>query len=179
MRVSFFRLVVTTAAASLALTACGSSSKPSSSSAATTVPTTAASPTGAPTSTAAGDAASGPAVALAQNPKIGKQILVDGKGITLYVWDHDTTPGTSACDANAQCSQVWPAFYVTGTPTYGAGLHAAMFSTIAAPNGRKQLAVNGKPLYYWFQDKAPGDVNGNDVNSFYVVGSDGNKIDES
>ncbi len=135
--------------------------------------------TEAPTTTVGGGAAAGGAtVALAQNSKIGKAILVDSKGLTLYISDKDPN-GSSACDTNATCAKAWPAYYVTGTPTAGTGLNAAMFTTITAPNGQKQLAVNGKPLYYWFQDKAAGDATGQDVNGFYVVGANGNKVDES
>ena len=87
--------------------------------------------------------------------------------MTLYIWDKDTTPGKASC--TGQCAQAWPPLYVTGTAAVGAGLTAAMFSTVTGPNGSKQLAVNGKPLYRWQADKAAGDTTGQDVNSFYVV----------
>jgi predicted lipoprotein with Yx(FWY)xxD motif len=178
MRVSFVRCFAIAAVAALALAACGSSSKSSSATTATTVAPTTVPSTQAPVTTAGGGAASSTTVALAQNSKIGKAILVDSKGMTLYISDKDPT-GQSACDSNATCAQAWPAYYVTGTPTAGTGLNQAMFTTITAPNGQKQLAVNGKPLYYWFQDKAAGDATGQDVNDFYVVGANGQKIDES
>jgi len=179
MRSSFVRLLATAAVASLALAACGSSSKSGSGSTATTVAPTTVANTEVTTTTAGSSSAAATTVAVAQNSTIGKKILVDSKGLTLYVWDNDKTPGQSSCDASSQCAAAWPAFYVTGTPTYGAGLSASMFSTITAPNGQKQLAVNGKPLYYWIQDKATGDAKGQNINSFYVVGADGKKIDES
>jgi predicted lipoprotein with Yx(FWY)xxD motif len=179
MRVSFVRVFATAAIAALALAACGSSSKSGTASTATTAPQTTVASTEAPTTTAGGGAAAATTVALKQNAKVGKAILVDDKGMTLYVWDNDKTANQSSCDTNAQCAQAWPAYYVTGTPTEGAGLNGSMFTTITAPNGQKQLAVNGKPLYYWFQDKAAGDTKGNGVNGFYVVGANGDKIDES
>jgi predicted lipoprotein with Yx(FWY)xxD motif len=113
----------------------------------------------------------------AMNAKIKKNILVDGKGMTLYVWDKDTTPGKATC--SGPCAAAWPAVYATGMPSVGPGVKAAMFSLATAVNGQKQLAVNGKPLYYWVGDKAKGDVNGNGVNGFYVVGTNGKKIDQS
>ena len=185
MRTSIFRALATAAVAALALAACGSSGKsttpstqpattPTTAAAATTPPTTGASAT-----TTAPSGGTMATVSLAQNATIGKQVLVDDKGLTLYVWDNDTTAGTSTCDANAQCIQAWPPLYVAGTPTYGEGLSAAMFSEITAPNGEKQLAVNGKPLYHWMSDAAPGDAKGQNINGFYVVGADGNKIDAS
>jgi predicted lipoprotein with Yx(FWY)xxD motif len=160
------RAALTVAAAALALAACGSSSKPASSAA---TPTTATPTTEAPTTTA--PAAGKATVAAATNAKIGKKILVDGSGMTLYVWDNDKTAGTSSC--TGQCAAAWPPLKTTGTPTYGAGLTASMFSTIAGD----QLTVNGKPLYLWVNDKKAGDATGQGVNGFYVVGVDGKKID--
>ncbi len=177
MRTKFVRVAATAAVAALALAACGSSSKSSSSPttvapAATTVPATSAPTTATPGTTVA---ASGSAtVAVATNAQIGKPILVDATGMTLYVWDNDTTPGKASC--TGACATNWPPLDVTGTATYGAGLTAGMFSTVTGPNGEKQLAVNGKPLYLWAQDKAAGDATGQNVNGFHVVGADGNKI---
>ena len=160
------RAIVAVAAGALALAACGSSSKSSSSS-----PTTATPATQAPTTTAAAGGAA--TVSSAMNAKIGKQILVDGKGMTLYVWDNDKTAGQSSC--TGACASAWPPLAVTGAATYGAGLTASMFSTISG----NQLAVNGKPLYLWTGDAKAGDATGQGVNGFYVVGVNGKKIDES
>jgi predicted lipoprotein with Yx(FWY)xxD motif len=165
----------------LALAGCGSSSK-STSSATTAVPPTTAAPTttASPTTTVSTTQAapSGTAtVSLVTNAKIGKPIFVDSKGMTLYVWDKDMTPGKATCTGG--CATAWPPLYVTGTPTYGTGLTAGMFSTVTGPNGQKQLAVNGKPLYRWASDTKAGDATGQNVNGFYVVGSNGKKIDNS
>jgi predicted lipoprotein with Yx(FWY)xxD motif len=173
MRTQFLRVVAMAAFAALALAACGSSNKASSSS------TTAATGTSAPpASTATPGTTTAPsapaAVAVASNAKIGKSILVDSKGMTLYVWDNDTMPGKANC--TGACASAWPPLDVSGTPTYGAGLTASMFSTVTGPNGEKQLAVNGKPLYRWTNDTKPGDATGQGVNGFHVVASNGTKI---
>jgi predicted lipoprotein with Yx(FWY)xxD motif len=174
MRTSFTRVLAIAALAALALAACGSSSKSGSGSTATTPPTTAAA---AETTTTTGSSSSGAAtVALADNAKIGKKILVDDKGMTLYVYDKDTAGKAATC--TGACEKAWPGEYVEGTPTYGDGLTASMFSIIKNSEGEDQLAVNGKPLYHWVNDKKAGDATGQDINSFYVVGADGNKIDE-
>ena len=175
MRHVHVRAVVLAGVAAFALAACGSSSKSSS------PPTTASSPTSAAaasSTTAPGSPAEATAatVALAQNAKIGKPILVNDKGMTLYVWDNDKTPGKASCTGG--CATAWPPLYVTSTPTYGTGLNAAMFSTVTGPNGQKQLAVNGKPLYRWSADATAGDATGQNVNGFYVVAANGQKIDE-
>ena len=49
---------------------------------------------------------------------------------------------------------------VTGTPTFGTGLTASMFSTITLSDGTKQLTVNGSPLYTWQGDTKAGDATG-------------------
>ena len=105
--------------------------------------------------------------------KLG-DILVDGKGMTLYVFDGDTTAGKSSC--NGCCASIWPPLVATGSETYAAGLSASMFSVVTRDDGSEQLAVNGKPLYLFASDKKPGDTTGQGVGTFYVVGKDGNKI---
>ena len=181
MRMPSVRLAAVAAGAALLLAACGSggSSSAKSSSPATTAAAPAADGYGAasPPSTMGANTAATAAttVSVADNAKIGKKVLVDSHGMTLYVWDNDTTAGKAMC--TGQCAAAWPPVDVTGTPTYGAGLDAAMFSTVTGPNGEKQLAVNGKPLYLWVNDKKAGDATGQGVNHFYVVGVDGKKID--
>jgi predicted lipoprotein with Yx(FWY)xxD motif len=164
-----------TVVAALGVAACGSSSNDGSSSA-TTAGSEAATTTtsgGATTSSGGGAGVAGPAtVALAQT-SLGN-ILVDSDGMTLYIWDNDTTAGTSSC--TGACASAWPPEAVTGTPTYGTGLNASMFSTITRDDGSKQLAVNGHPLYRWASDQKAGDTTGQGVNGFHVVGATGDKI---
>jgi predicted lipoprotein with Yx(FWY)xxD motif len=179
MRFTTVRLLALSALAALALAACGSSSKSSNASSTTVAPTptTASSPA---TTTGGTTASSGSDTVKLASVKVNgedKMVLVDNKGMTLYVWDNDKTAGKADC--TGACASAWPADYVTGTPTYGSGLSAAMFSEVTGPNGSKQLAVNGKPLYLWVSDKSAGDATGQGVNGFYVVGANGQKIDES
>jgi predicted lipoprotein with Yx(FWY)xxD motif len=171
MRQSNMRFFAVAALAAIALAACSSSSKTSTA----TTPTTSAT-TAAPTATtAAGGATTAPAgnvtVAVATT-KLGK-VLVNSEGMTLYVYDKDPGNGTSKC--TGPCLQVWPALTVTGTPTFGPGTPAATAFTVSAAH---QLVVNGKPLYTFASDTAPGDVKGQDVGDFYVVGANGKKIDD-
>ena len=49
--------------------------------------------------------------------------------------------------------------------------------TITTPDGKKQVTVNGMPVYLWEKDKAPGDVKGQGVgNVWYLVAPDGTMI---
>ena len=173
MRRSRIRFVAVAALAALALAACSSSDKPASPN------TTPTSTTAGETSTTAGEtsttAATGGAktVSLASS-KFG-QIMVDSKGMTLYVLERDT-PGKSTCTAG--CLTIWPAAVAPASPTYGAGLTASMFSVITRDDGTKQLAVNGSPLYLFASDAKAGDVNGQGVGGFYVVKADGTKYEQ-
>ncbi len=171
MRITLVRVLAIGALSAITLAACGSSSKSSTGSTGTTQPAAATTTTGGASSNAKAT------VALADNSTIGKKVLVNSDGMTLYMWENDKTPGKASC--TGACAQAWPPDYVTGTPTYGAGLTAADFSTVTGPNGQKQLAINGQPLYTWANDKKAGDATGQDVNGFYVVGADGKKIESS
>lgn len=174
MRRSRIRFVAVAALAALALAACSSDDEPASSN---TTPTSAAeTPTTAETSTTAETpttAATGGAktVSLAGS-KFG-QIMVDSKGLTLYVLERDT-PGKSNC--TGACLTLWPAVVAPASPTYGAGLTASKFSVITRDDGTKQLAVNGSALYLFASDTKAGDVNGQGVGGFYVVKADGTKV---
>jgi len=178
MRTSFVRLLAVAALGVLALAACGSSSKSSVANPATTVAPATTAPGGTTTTTVSGSPSGAATVTLAMNPKIGKNILVDAKGMTLYTFDADTTADKSVC--NAGCDTMWPALTVTSTPSYGDKLDASMFSTFTRDDGSRQLAVNGHPLYHFAKDAKAGDTNGNGIgNVWYVVGADGKKIDNS
>jgi predicted lipoprotein with Yx(FWY)xxD motif len=128
-----------------------------------------ANPTTKGTSTAKSRAV--PTVSI-RTASLGK-VLVDKKGLTLYIWDKDATAGNSTC--TGACSTVWPPVTVTAMHTYGARLTASMFSVIIRADGTKQLAVNGKPLYTFASDTKPGDVKGQGVNGFHAVRPDGTK----
>jgi predicted lipoprotein with Yx(FWY)xxD motif len=136
------------ASAALLATACGGSS-----------PSTAvASPASSPAASPAGTAAT---VAVATT-KLG-QILVDGKGLTLYLFVADTGT-TSTC--NSSCATVWPPVLTTGAPQAGTGANASLLGITARTDGTTEVTYAGHPLYYFVQDKSAGDTTGQGVNSF-------------
>ena len=100
--------------------------------------------------------------------------LVDGEGMTLYVFMPDAQ-GPSTCEDD--CLAAWPA--LAGPATAGEGADESMLGTAARPDdGSEQVTYNGWPLYYFAQDAAPGDVNGQGVGDvWYVVDPTGNAID--
>ena len=105
--------------------------------------------------------------------------LVDGTGRTLYLFEADNGT-TSTC--NGQCAQIWPPVLVGGTAPMPSGdVRAALLGTSTRADGTQQVTYNGHPLYYFMNDKAPGDARGQGINRFgggwYVVDPAGDKID--
>jgi predicted lipoprotein with Yx(FWY)xxD motif len=149
---------------SLGLAGCGSDSKTTAGETATTtgavVDTTAAT-VGSTTTTTTATASTGALVKTADNPTLGK-IVVDSAGFTLYTWDRDTT-STSSCTGG--CAGTWPPVLVpdgTPTPIPADGVTATLASS-PRPDTGNQLTWDGKPLYHYSADSAPGDAKGDGV----------------
>ncbi|WP_456846845.1 COG4315 family predicted lipoprotein, partial [Cellulomonas sp. P5_C6] len=50
--------------------------------------------------------------------------------------------------------------------------------TITGTDGKMQVTIDGRPIYTFAQDTAPGDVKGQGLNSvWYVIAPDGTEID--
>ena len=169
MHTTKIRYFAVAALAAMALAACSSSSKSSSDTSPSTTPDVAATTT-VPAASGGGTTAA-TTVAIADS-KYGK-ILVDSKGMTLYV-DEKDKPGAPAC--TGACLTAWPPLTASGTPTAATGVTGKLATAMAA-DGTTQVTVNGSPLYRWQSDKKAGDVTGQDVNGFYVVQASGEKYD--
>jgi predicted lipoprotein with Yx(FWY)xxD motif len=135
------------AAAALLGAACGGSSP--STAVASPSPSPAASPAAAAT------------IAVATT-KLG-QILVDGNGMTVYLFVADTGT-TSTCYTS--CAALWPPVLTTGAPQAGTGADASLLGTTTRTDGKVEVTYAGHPLYYFVQDKVAGDTTGQGVNSF-------------
>lgn len=85
--------------------------------------------------------------------------LVDQTGRTLYMTDQDTA-SKLACD-NQACTSIWKPLTVTAgqTPT-GPDEIASKLTVVKRADG-DQVAYDGKPLYTFVKDDAPGVVLGN------------------
>ena len=115
--------------------------------------------------------ASGPFVQLAESDEYGP-ILVDSECRTLYGFTQDADGEPTCVD---DCAANWPALLVDGdaVPPLADELDPALFSIVEHPDG-PMLKVGDWPLYYFANDAAPGDVNGQGVGGFWwVVGADG------
>jgi predicted lipoprotein with Yx(FWY)xxD motif len=80
-------------------------------------------------------------------------MFVTAKGMTLYTFDKDATPGKSVC--NGPCATNWPpALVADDAKASGA------WTVVTRDDGLKQWAYKGKPLYAFVKDAKPGDKAG-------------------
>jgi predicted lipoprotein with Yx(FWY)xxD motif len=97
-----------------------------------------------------------PTPAVAKIATTGSSSLFTGSnGMTLYTEDTDTA-GKSAC--NGACATNWPPLTAAADAK-----PVGDFTTITRDDGTLQWAYKGKPLYFWKNDKQPGDVTGDGV----------------
>jgi predicted lipoprotein with Yx(FWY)xxD motif len=145
----------------------GSSTSPSSNG---RNPGVASSPSGAPEPPAM------TTVALRNTP-LG-QILVDGSGRTLYLFEADKA-SMSSCYGD--CASVWPPLIAKGTLGGGVGINQSLLSTTTRKDGTREVTYNGHPLYYFVSDRQAGDTTGQAISSFgadwYVLSPAGSKVD--
>jgi predicted lipoprotein with Yx(FWY)xxD motif len=87
--------------------------------------------------------------------------LVDSKGMTLYVFDKDTT-GTSNC--NDQCAVNWPPLMAAA-----GAKPSGQWTVVTRKDGMTQWAYKGMPLYAFHKDAKPGDVTGDGVNNVWHI----------
>ncbi len=92
--------------------------------------------------------------------------LTDASGMTLYLFEKDTTANESTCDGD--CAANWPAASAEGTLTLPAGIPGEL-TAITRADGSQQLSYNGIPLYHYAADKAAGDTNGQEVGGVWYV----------
>jgi predicted lipoprotein with Yx(FWY)xxD motif len=159
-----------------ALGACGDDSGTSSSG--TTTPATVASSTtvAAVTTSVATTAATTTTSATAatvklSDSKLGK-ILTDDAGRTLYLFTKDEK---AKSNCTGTCAATWPV-YAPATISAGTGIDATKLASFDNA-GKKQLTIDGVPLYYYSGDTKAGDTTGQGFGGFwYVVDATGKAI---
>jgi predicted lipoprotein with Yx(FWY)xxD motif len=123
-----------------------------------------------------GQARSAATFGVASNSGLGK-ILVDSKGLTLYLFKKDT--GTKSTCTGA-CATNWPPLRASGKPLAGTGLSTSKVGTTARSDGKPQVTYNGHPLYLFQGDSAPGKTNGEGISAFgalwFAVSPAGNQV---
>jgi predicted lipoprotein with Yx(FWY)xxD motif len=118
-------------------------------------------------------------VGVADGGSLGR-ILVDSQGRTLYMFQADS--GTkSAC--NGACAKEWPPLRATGKSVAGSGIAASKLGTSKRSDGLPQVTYNGHPLYWFTNDRSPGDASGQGLNDFggnwYVLSPSGTTVSRS
>jgi predicted lipoprotein with Yx(FWY)xxD motif len=102
-------------------------------------------------------------------------VVVDGTGLTVYVFDKDTKgAASSACTGG--CATTWPAVETDSATPSVTGVTGTV-GTITGTDGKLQVTLDGLPLYTFASDTAAGDVKGQGVGGiWWVVAPDGSKI---
>jgi predicted lipoprotein with Yx(FWY)xxD motif len=108
-------------------------------------------------------------------------VLVDGQGMTLYLFVPDRQSGSSTC--YGPCAQAWPPLDLpTGVtvPVAGAGVRSSLLGTTRRTDGTTQITYDKWPLYLWVNDSEPGQATGQGLDNlgglWYVVSADGREI---
>ncbi|MEC5191393.1 MULTISPECIES: COG4315 family predicted lipoprotein [unclassified Arthrobacter] len=132
----------------------------------TTAPAAASTPPG---SSAAGSAPGSTPAAAAPDLKVSDsaagRIVVDGRGMSVYFYTKDVKgSGASACTGG--CVAAWPAVLAASDTPMVDGVTGTV-GTIATLDGKKQLTLNGLPVYYYAKDLAAGDILGQGVGSVW------------
>lgn len=144
------RFLVPTLAASVVLAACGSSSSSTSTSSHATTKSAAAT---------ASSGTSGALVKSAANSTVGKAVLVDSKGLTLYSLSGEH--GGKLICTSAGCLKTWPPLTASaGSAPKGS---VGSLGTIKRSGGMVQVTYKGMPLYTFVGDQKPGDANGQGI----------------
>jgi predicted lipoprotein with Yx(FWY)xxD motif len=145
------------------LVGCSSSGASASAPAAATQPPASVAPATEPPASAPAASASAEGGLTVDAKPVGAAgtVLVAGaNGMTVYTFTKDVKDsGKSNCTGG--CIDTWPALTVPAgaTPSGGASLTGKL-GTITRDDGTLQVTYNGLPLYFFKNDKAPGDANG-------------------
>lgn len=116
-------------------------------------------------------------VAVSSNEEFG-DILVDGQGRTLYMFEPDEA---SSVTCTGGCVSKWPPLNVPtgGTPVVGDGVQQALLGELPDENGEPVVTYAGWPLYRYESD-SPGEVSGHDVDEngglWFAVTTTGERV---
>jgi len=95
---------------------------------------------------------------------IGKY-LSDGNGMTLYRFTRDEMNNSRCIEG---CAVNWPPFYADPAAVED-GLEPSDFAVITRTDSRQQTTYQGMPLYYFKNDKFPGDTFGDGIGDVWSI----------
>jgi predicted lipoprotein with Yx(FWY)xxD motif len=104
------------------------------------------------------------------------EIVTDGRGFTLYIYQPDDQ-GPSVC--TGVCAIQWPPLVLprgVRRPVAGPGVNQALLGTARRADGVLQVTYNRWPLYLWQGDLAPGQATGQGegMGAWYALSVSGN-----
>jgi len=91
--------------------------------------------------------------------------LADGMGMTLYSFGKDEK-NISKCIEG--CAINWPPFYLEPSAAVD-GCESGDFATITRTDDLQQTTYKGMPLYYFKNDKYPGDTFGHGIGDVWFL----------
>jgi predicted lipoprotein with Yx(FWY)xxD motif len=92
-------------------------------------------------------------------------LLVDSSGAALYTSDQEKS-GTVMCTGG--CTQIWLPLAApsSGQPTAGDGVSGKV-GTVKRPDGKRQVTLDGRPLYRFAEDSQSGKATGDNVSDSF------------
>lgn len=103
-----------------------------------------------------------PALSSASNSTLGRTIVVDAHGRTVYALNPETA-GHLLC-ASRECLAVWHPMFVRSQAVTLKGVVGHL--RFRHRSGKLQLTLRGMPLYTFVGDSAKGQANGEGIKSF-------------
>jgi predicted lipoprotein with Yx(FWY)xxD motif len=92
---------------------------------------------------------------------LADSMLTAKNGMTLYIFDKDQS-GMSECYGD--CAKHWPPYLAKKGTKLSEG-----WTTVKRKDGKMQLAYDGKPVYFYMDDKKKGDMKGDGVGGVWHV----------
>jgi predicted lipoprotein with Yx(FWY)xxD motif len=90
-------------------------------------------------------------------------VIVDGSGLTLYLFEADTGMASTCSGA---CAANWPPALTGAAPKAMDSVSASLLGTTMRSDGTTQVTYSGHPLYRFVADAKPGDTRGQGINAF-------------
>ena len=90
------------------------------------------------------------------------EVLFDGAGQAIYLFDQEET-GTPVC--YDECAVAWPPVLTDGTPVAADGADPAALGTTPRTDGSMQVTYGGHPLYFYAHE-GPNEVRCHNVSGF-------------
>jgi predicted lipoprotein with Yx(FWY)xxD motif len=109
-------------------------------------------------------------------------VVVDGKGRTVYILTSGGHSNVPCTDANG-CTKLWPDLPLPSgvtSATAGTGTKASLLGTKKSGDGHTYPTYNGWSLYEYTGDSGAGQANGEGIKSFggtwYVLNASGDPV---